>query len=61
MALVNGAAFKICIRLLGNTALSDKETFDRCTEKVTSGIHETLALSTSQLQQSAFSSWWHVR
>lgn len=60
MALVNGVAFKICITLLGNTALNDKETINRYTEKMTNGIHEALALSTSQLQQSAFVSWWHV-
>jgi len=60
MALFNGAAFQICIRLLGNTALSDKETIDICTEKMASGILEALALSTSQLQQSAVFSWWHV-
>jgi len=60
MVLVNGAAFKIWIRLLGNNAQRDKETIDRCAEKMTSGILEALALSTSQLQQSAFFSWWHV-
>jgi len=60
MALFNGAAVQICIRLLGKTALSDKETIDICTEKMASGILEALALSTSQLQQSAIFSWWHV-
>jgi len=43
-----------------DTALSDKETIDICTEKMASGILEALALSTSQLQQSAVFSWWHV-
>jgi len=28
MALVNAAAFKICIRLLGNTAISDRQSKD---------------------------------
>ena len=37
MASING--FKICLRLLEKTALTDKETIDRCTEKMTSGIH----------------------